>query len=233
MPIARPVRYLVGMADSSDAPGVDDYYRSFSAGSILFRAGAPADSLYLVREGRVRLSKRGGGVERTTGTLGPGDLVGEDALIPGAHRTATAEAIETVTVLVIESDTFRALTRKRPELADGVIRQLVLRLRGVEAELESMRVPDPTLRVLNMLLHAIDGVPGRPTSALELSDRAGLDLAQVQAVLGQLRDRGYLELEDQAVIAARLAPLEALRDLLGLKEDVRNGPGCRSTDTPS
>jgi CRP-like cAMP-binding protein len=223
------------MADSSDGLEVEDYYRSFSAGSVLFRAGAPADALYLVREGRVRLSKRAGGVERTTGILGPGDLVGEDALIPGSHRTATAEAIETVTALVIESDTFRALTRKRPELADGVIRQLVLRLRGTEAELESVRVLDPTLRVLNTLLHAMDAeaVPVRPISLLELSDRAGLDLEQVQAVVGQLRDRGYLELEDQAVTVTRRAPLEALRDLLVLKEDVRNGLGCRSTDTPS
>ena len=223
------------MADSGDGLTVDAYYQSFSAGSTLYHAGAPADSLYLVREGRVRLLKRSRGLERTTGLFGPGDLVGEDALIPGAHRTATAEAIEPVTALVIDSDTFRALTRKRPELADGVIRQLVQRLRAAEAELEGSRVLDPTLRVLNTLLLALEGGPGPQVSlsTLELSDRTGLGPQPIRSVVEQLRDRGYLALDDQTVTVMDRAPLEALRDLLGLKEDVRNGLGCRSTDTPS
>ena len=107
------------MADSNDELSVEDFYRSFPAGTTRYYAGAPAESLYLIREGRVRLWKRSRGVERTTGVFDAGDLVGEEALVEGAHRTATAEAIEPVTALVIESDTFRALTRKRPALASS------------------------------------------------------------------------------------------------------------------
>ena len=100
---------------------IESYYRSFSAGSILYYAGSPARDLFLIRDGRVRLLKRARGIERTTGLFGAGDLVGEEALLPGAHRWATAEAIEPVTALVIESDTFRALTRKRPDVGEGAM----------------------------------------------------------------------------------------------------------------
>jgi DNA-binding GntR family transcriptional regulator len=96
-------------------------------------------------------------------------------------------------------------------------------------------VLDPTLRVLNTLLLALEGEPGLQVSlsTLELSDRTGLGPQPIRAVVEQLHHRGYLALDDQTVTVRDRAPLEALRDLLGLKEDVRNGLGCRSTDTPS
>ncbi|MGB5350522.1 MAG: cyclic nucleotide-binding domain-containing protein, partial [Polyangiales bacterium] len=75
--------------------GTDAYRRSFSAGATLFYAGAPASELYLIATGRVQLFKRARGVERSIGLHGPEELVGEEALLPGTHRNATAQAIET------------------------------------------------------------------------------------------------------------------------------------------
>ena len=43
------------MADLGDELGIERFYRSFSAGATLYYAGAPADEVYLVREGRARL----------------------------------------------------------------------------------------------------------------------------------------------------------------------------------
>lgn len=217
------------MAEPSDEPGVEHHYRNFSAGAILYYAGAPADDLYLIREGRVRLIKRSRGRERSMGMFGAGDLVGEEALISGAHRTATAQAIGAVTALVVRSDTFRTLVRRRPEVGEGVLRQLVLRLRRAEEQIENFLLPDPTIRVLNTLLHAIDSEPEGPLhlSPLELSNRTALDLERVKAVVRQLEDRGYLSAGDQTITIRDGAALRQLHDLLALKEDVRNGLSCR------
>ncbi|MBW2547225.1 MAG: cyclic nucleotide-binding domain-containing protein [Deltaproteobacteria bacterium] len=62
------------MADSTDELGIDRYYRSFSAGTTLYYAGAPAAELYLIRSGRVRLVKRARGVERTIGLYCAGNV---------------------------------------------------------------------------------------------------------------------------------------------------------------
>jgi CRP-like cAMP-binding protein len=217
------------MAESTDGPAIDRYYRSFSAGATLYYAGAPATELYLIRTGRVRLVKRARGVERSIGLYGAEEIVGEEALLPGAHRSASAEAIEPVTALVIESDTFRALVRQRPDLGEGVMQQLARRLQRAAEQIENFLLPDPTIRVLNTLLHAVDEAEEGPLelSPLELSTRTALDLDQVKAVVGQLKERGYLSVGDQTITISDASALRQLHDLLALKEDVRHGLSCR------
>jgi len=217
------------MAESTEELGIDRYYRSFSAGTTLYYAGAPATELYLIRSGRVQLTKRARGVERTVGLYGAEELVGEEALLPGAHRSATAQALDPVAALVIESDTFRALVRRRPDLGEGVMQQLARRLRRAEEQIENFLLPDPTIRVLNTLLHAVDDAREGPLelSPLELSTRTALDLDQVKAVVGQLRERGYLSVGDQTITISDASALRQLHDLLSLKEDVRHGLSCR------
>jgi len=217
------------MAESTEELGIDRYYRSFSAGTTLYYAGAPATELYLIRSGRVQLTKRARGVERTVGLYGAEELVGEEALLPGAHRSATAQALDPVAALVIESDTFRALVRRRPDLGEGVMQQLARRLRRAEEQIENFLLPDPTIRVLNTLLHAVDDAREGPLelSPLELSTRTALDLDQVKAVVGQLRERGYLSVGDQTITISDASALRQLHDLLALKEDVRHGLSCR------
>ena len=88
---------------------------------------------------------------------------------------------------------------------------------------------DPTIRVLNTLLHAIDTEAEGPLhlSPLELSNRTALDLARVKTVVHQLEDRGYLSAGDQTITIVDAAALRQLHDLLALKEDVRHGLSCR------
>jgi CRP-like cAMP-binding protein len=217
------------MAESTDEPGIDRYYRSFSAGTTLYYAGAPATELFLISSGRVQLVKRARGVERSIGLYGAEELVGEEALLPGAHRSATAQAIEPVTALVIESDTFRALVRRRPDVGEGVMQQLARRLQRAGEQIENFLLPDPTIRVLNTLLHAVDDLTEGPLelSPLELSTRTALDLDQVKAVVGQLRERGYLSVGDQTITISDASALRQLHDLLALKDEVRHGLSCR------
>ena len=217
------------MADSTDEIGIDRYYRNFSAGTTLYYAGAPATELYLIRTGRVQLVKRARGIERSIGLYGAEEIVGEEALLPGAHRSASAQAIEPVSALVIESDTFRALVRRRPDLGEGVMQQLARRLQRAGEQIENFLLPDPTIRVLNTLLHAVDDMEKGPLelSPLELSTRTALDLDQVKAVVGQLRERGYLSVGDQTISIDDASALRQLHDLLALKEDVRHGLSCR------
>ena len=217
------------MAESTDELGIDRYYRSFSAGTTLYYAGAPATELYLIRTGRVQLLKRARGIERSIGLYGAEEIIGEEALLPGAHRSASAQAIDPVTALVIESDTFRALVRRRPDVGEGVMEQLARRLQRAGEQIENFLLPDPTIRVLNTLIHAMDQLNEGPLelSPLELSTRTALDLDRVKAVVGQLRERGYLSVGDQTITISDASALRQLHDLLALKEEVRHGLSCR------
>ena len=217
------------MEQWAEDPGTDTPRRSFSAGETLFYAGAPATALYLIGTGRVQLFKRARGVERSIGLYGPEELLGEEALLPGTHRNATAQAIEPTQALVIESDTFRALVRRRPELGERVMQQLVRRLQRTEEQLDNFLLADPTIRVLNTLLREFDdsGEELLELSPLELSTRTALALDQTKAVVAQLRDRGYLSVGDQTITIGNPSVLRQLQALLSLKEDVRHGLACR------
>lgn len=217
------------MEQWAEDPGTDTTRRSFSAGETLFYAGAPATELYLIGTGQVQLFKRARGVERSIGLYGPEDLLGEEALLPGTHRNATAQAIEPTQALVIESDTFRALVRRRPELGERVMQQLIRRLQRSEEQLDNFLLADPTIRVLNALLRAFDdsGEELLELSPLELSTRTALALDQTKAVVAQLRDRGYLSVGDQTITIGNPSVLRQLQALLSLKEDVRHGLACR------
>ena len=210
-----------------EALPVEDYYRSFSAGVVLYRAGDLANELILIRTGTVRLIARSQGVERSAGCFGGEELVGEEALIPNARRTRTAQAIETVTALVIERDTFRALVRERPDLGERVMLQLAKRLLRNEEQIENTLTTDPSARVINSLLRALDGRSETTLSLspLELSNRTALGLDTAKAVVRELQDRGYLEAGDQTITIVDPNALRELQHLLSLKEEVRHGLG--------
>ena len=83
---------------------------------------------HLVLEGRLAVNKRG----RQVATLGPGDTVGEMALLDDGPRTATVVALEPARTLTMASWHFRALLRSEPLIMEKILLQLVARLREAE-----------------------------------------------------------------------------------------------------
>jgi CRP/FNR family cyclic AMP-dependent transcriptional regulator len=109
---------------------------SFGAGEAIFEAGDRADAMFVVLEGEAQVDV-GGRFHR----LRPGDVFGEMALLAPDRRMATVRAVESVRALKVESEAFRSLLRKHPELGVSLLRTLVLRLRGVEQRIDAWMAP--------------------------------------------------------------------------------------------
>jgi CRP-like cAMP-binding protein len=205
------------------------YGRTFASGAVLFAEGEPAETCFLLQEGRVRVVKRVRGSERSLTVLRAGDLLGEDALLPRATRTSTASALGQVSALVLDRRTFATLLAGNGAVAGRVVEQLVRRLRDAEEQLENAMLGDHPSRVVNTLLRLAAAAPPGPDghvvalSPLELSSRVGLDVDAVKRVAQQLRDGGYLRIVDERIVLPDLDALRRLYVLLGKKEDVRGG----------
>ena len=97
-----------------------------SQGEVLMEEGAVEAHLYAIVEGRVRVHRG----DRALGELGAGATVGELAVLVPAPRSASVTALEPTLVLRVDQLVFDELLVEWPELAHGVIEELVARLRA-------------------------------------------------------------------------------------------------------
>jgi len=93
--------------------------KTYKPGEFLIRRGDAGDTMLVIRTGRVRvpLVDPASGKTKMVVHLGPGDLVGEMALLTGERRTADVIAETDVKALVIAAGTLHPLLRDHPPLA--------------------------------------------------------------------------------------------------------------------
>jgi CRP-like cAMP-binding protein len=102
----------------------------FRRGQPIFYAGAPAQAMYVVRSGRVKVFRIWrGGEEQVLRLLGPGELLGYRPLLANEPYVAGAEAVEDSTLCIIPAATVRELMRDVPGLALELLEKLARELR--------------------------------------------------------------------------------------------------------
>ena len=115
------------------------------SGATIFRQGDPGEKLYVITQGRVRISRTVPGVgEEALAVLGEGDVFGEMALLDEAPRSADATAHEPCKLLSIPRAGFEDLLFLHKDLAYevlwNVIRTLIRRLRETNDKLTFLSV---------------------------------------------------------------------------------------------
>jgi CRP-like cAMP-binding protein len=100
------------------------------SGAPIFEEGEPAEALYIILSGSVRIVEEG---DREVARLGPGDFFGELSLLLHTTHSKRAEASEDSELMVVPKRPFEALLAEDPELAKAVRGAMETRLRSVEA----------------------------------------------------------------------------------------------------
>jgi len=95
------------------------------SGAVLTKQGAPGDAFYLIVDGKADVIKNGTKIAR----LGPGDAVGEMALLDGEPRSATVMMTTDGTVLTMPRREFKAVLHDIPGISSKMLIALSLRLR--------------------------------------------------------------------------------------------------------
>ena len=89
--------------------------RTLAAGERLFAQGDAADALYVVKTGALRLIARAGDAERDVGKLGPGDHVGELALLAPGERLVSAAAAAPTELVELSRRAFFKTAQEKPQ----------------------------------------------------------------------------------------------------------------------
>lgn len=117
----------------------------YKLGHVIFREGEVGNALYLLLEGKIRISREVSGMgEEALAVLGPGDAFGEMALIDETPRSADARVHERCRVLVISKEALEDLLFLNKELAYEIlwnfVRILSARLRETNDKMTFLSV---------------------------------------------------------------------------------------------
>ncbi len=164
--VARSVPLFRGLAEEdweSIAPMLHGH--CFPKDAYVFFQGDPPDALYIVWMGRVKLVRHTDhGRDVVVEMLGPGQILGEMAVLDGRPYSTTAQTLEEVAVVTIARRDFYNLLDRYPRVAMGVISELSRRLRLTTEMVRSLAVDRVEQRVARTLLRLAD-LAGKPNSA--------------------------------------------------------------------
>ena len=196
--------------------------REFQPGEVLFREGESGDVMFVIQAGAVRITKEVGGEEKNLAVLGPGEFLGEMAILNGKPRTATATVIETTRCLVIEAKTLESMVARNAEIALRLIKKLAKRLDSADTLVEILMHRDPKARVMLALARHADAF-GEPTeegirirtTPEDIAIEVGVDCSVADEVMARLRRLRRVTEEPGAVVVADVG---RLRDFLEFLE---------------
>jgi signal transduction histidine kinase len=125
-------------------------------GDVIFREGDLGDSLYLVSEGSVKISRPAAGDHEIIGYVDPGNFFGETALLAGEPRAATATAASPALLGAVKEDTFQEILELAPSRVHmNFLRAVTDRMRRVNSQFMRETVRAERLRVAGALANAL------------------------------------------------------------------------------
>jgi CRP/FNR family cyclic AMP-dependent transcriptional regulator len=128
------------------------FTRALKAGEVVFREGEAGRTMFVVRTGRVRISKHVRGGKKTFAMLGPGEFFGEMAIINDRPRSASAEVVEDVQLLELDAGRFEKMMVEQAEIALRILQKLSRRLAEADSLITVLTKRDPRTRVILGLL---------------------------------------------------------------------------------
>ncbi len=186
----------------------------------VYLPGDPAESLYLVNGGRVKISKvTRDGKALTLNYCGPSELFGETSLVDGSPRQEMAEAMENSMITEIARTVFEEFLSKNPSLGVGMTKLLAKRRLQLENKVETLVFRDVTSKLAELLLELAEeyGVEDSRGTLIalkithqELANLIGSTRETVSLTLSQFKRKDLLTTEGRKVIVTDSESLRAL-----------------------
>jgi CRP-like cAMP-binding protein len=169
--------------------------------AVIFRQGSPADAVYYIRKGRIKLvvaSKQG--KEAVVAVLGPGEFFGEGCLIGQPLRLATARTMVESEVLQVDKAEMMRVLHDEPPFAELFIGHLLTRNSRVEEDLADQLFNSSEKRLARTLLLLANfgkegtSQPITPKISQEtLAEMVGTTRPHVNTFMNKFRKLGFIE----------------------------------------
>ena len=194
--------------------------RNFPVGASLMSEGQPGAEVMVILSGRVKITfLEIDGQEIVLDFRGPGELLGELAVIDGKPRSSRVEAIEPVEVLAVAATAFNGLVAERSGIANALLRDLVGRFRNADRKRIEFGAAHTVGRVAARLIEMVERfgtettaghVIDLPITQDELAGWTGASREAVAKALRSLRELGLITTERRRITVLDLEELGRL-----------------------
>jgi len=184
--------------------------RRFRKGEVIFHEGDPGDSLHVVVEGRVKITRESTeGDEAIVVVLTPGDAFGELVLLDGAPRSATATAMEPTETMTMPRSAFAELVDGANPFRWQLLTGIAQRVRRLTDQLAEVHFLDLAGRLaLQLTRLAEEASPGvtkdirlsRTLTQSDLAAMVGGTRQRVNQILGDFADEGLVTMDHQSLV---------------------------------
>jgi len=192
--------------------------RRYRRNEVIFHEGDPGDSLHVLAEGRVKITRESvEGNEAIVVILAPGESFGELVLLDGAVRSATATAIEATETLTMTRADFADLIEASGPFRWHVLGGIAHRIRRLTDQLAEVHFLDLAGRLaLQLTRLAEEAAPGRTTdielgrnlTQSDLAAMVGGTRQRVNQILGDFDDEGLISNDAGRLVVRDLEKLQ-------------------------
>ena len=190
--------------------------RKAERGEMLLFEGEPAETLYFVVDGAVKVFKTSAdGKEQILQIIRPGESFNDVPVFSGGENLASAAAMGAVVLNVIKKSDLEIILQKYPQAALNVIHVLSQRVQQLVSLVEDLSFRQVTGRVAKVLLeYAGDGAGDNPRlTQQEMAAMIGTAREMVGRSLKSLEEVGTIRMERNRII---ITNQEALRAVAGV-----------------
>jgi CRP-like cAMP-binding protein len=209
----KNIPYFTGLSQPAlDSLGKYIFEKTAGRGEVLLFEGEPAETLYFVVAGAVKVFKTSpDGKEQILQIIRPGESFNDAPVFGGDVNLASAEAMGKVVLNVIKKSDLETILREYPQVALNVIHILSQQVRQLVSLVEDLSFRQVTGRVAKMLLeYAGDGSGDRPRlTQQEMAAMIGTAREMVGRSLKSLEEEGIIKFDRHRIIVADINALKA------------------------
>lgn len=212
----KTIPYFNGLSQAAlESLGKYIFQKSAERGEILLFEGEPAETLYFVVAGVVKVFKTShDGKEQILQIIRPGESFNDVPVFGGGVNLASAEAMGKVVLNVIKKTDLEAIIGEYPQVALNVIHILSKRIQQLISLVEDLSFRQVTGRVAKMLLeYAADGGDHPRLTQQEMAAVIGTAREMVGRSLKTLEEEGVIRIDRHRII---ISDIDALKSMAGI-----------------
>jgi CRP-like cAMP-binding protein len=181
--------------------------RSFGRGATIFLQGEPADNVYIVLEGWVKLFRISqNGAEAVVAVFTKGQSFGEAAAFQNDVYPVAAEAVTDCRVMPVRAGLILGMMRSHPELCTAMLASTFRHLHALVAQVEQLKAHTGAQRVAEFLLELCPVAEGScavtlPYDKVLIAGRLGMKPESLSRSFGRLRELGVHVTQNHAAIS--------------------------------